>query len=81
MASSQQVDNIEHWFAVYTLKLLSVHAVKYSTAFTRGISNSAVMSDDHDVVSETFLLSLFLPVSFRVILQRQIQRYSDMNNV
>ena len=58
MLSSQQGDNIEHWFAVYILMSLSVHTGKFSTGVTRGISINAVMSDDHDTVSGTFLQSL-----------------------
>lgn len=81
MASSQEVDNIEHWFAVNVFKSLSVHTVQFSTGVTIEISICAVMSDDHDVVSGTFLQCKYVSVSYKLILQRQIQRYINMNNV
>ena len=63
MALSQQVDDIKHWFAVYILISLSIHADKFSTGVTRGISISAVMPDDHVVVLEVFLQIQCLSVS------------------
>ena len=63
MASSQRVDDIRHWFAVFIFIPLSIDAVKFWTGVTRGISIRAVMPDDHDVQSGTFLQNQYLFVS------------------
>ena len=54
MASSEQVAAIEHWFAAYILLLYFKQADAIRPGSTREIQISTFMSDDHDVVSETF---------------------------